>query len=98
MLSTGNFDDAQTGVKRVFADEDPRAGAGCQNENFPAQTPSTGAALYRRSFTIFTAMRAACGAGGYRTGRARQLLCATGNFGDILAGYYAKRMGLPVES
>ena len=47
----GNFDDAQTGVKKVFGDK--AIAAELEHGAFacPAQTPSTGAALYRRSST-----------------------------------------------
>lgn len=93
----GNFDDAQTGVKRVFADEDLAQELAAKTKSFPAQTPSTGAALYRRSFTIFTAMRSLRSGGISHRARPVSFCVPTGNFGDILAGYYAKRMGLPVE-
>lgn len=88
----GNFDDAQTGVKRVFADEDLAQELAAKTKSFPAQTPSTGAALYRRSFTILQ-LCAACGAGGYRTGRARQLLCAHRQFRRYPCGLLRQTYG-----
>ena len=58
----------------------------------PASTPSTGRAWWRRSPTTSSAA-AALGA----PHRAVSFSVPTGNFGDIFAGYAAKRMGLPIE-
>ena len=94
----GNFDDAQTGVKRVFADEDLAQELAAKNEKaFQRKLHQLGAAFVPQIVYYFLQLCAACGAGGYRTGCARHFCVPTGNFGDILAGYYAKRMGLPVE-
>ena len=50
----GNFDDAQTGVKKVFADADVAAELESAASACPAPTPSTGAASCRRSSTTST--------------------------------------------
>ena len=49
----GNFDDAQTGVKKLFSDEALRETAGrAEAISSPLPTPSTGAVFCRRSFTM----------------------------------------------
>ena len=78
----GNFDDAQTGVKRVFADE------------------SVAAELEARHIRLSSANSINWGRlaeqGAVAWGKPVDFCVPTGNFGDILAGYYAKQMGLPV--
>lgn len=93
----GNFDDAQTGVKRVFAGRGPRAGAGCQKRKaFQRKLHQLGPPCTADRL-LFLQLCAACGAGDIAPGAPVSFCVPTGNFGDILAGYYAKRMGLPVE-
>ena len=49
----GNFDDAQSNVKKIFGDADVAKELNDSDISSPAQTPSTGADLFRRSSTIF---------------------------------------------
>ena len=92
----GNFDDAQAGVKRIFSDEAIRptlADRGyvpvLRQLHQLGPYPAPGGLLYLRLLRPGPGREA-------QHGRQGELLCATGNFGDILAAYYAKRMGLPV--
>lgn len=83
----GTFDDAQTILKRLFRDSDFRDGvslAGVNSINWARVVAQT---VYY--FTSAVALG----------GPMREIAFAvpTGNFGDVLAGYVAKRMGLPVR-
>ena len=83
----GNFDDAQTGVKRVFA-ADPAGLSSANSINIGRLVPQV---VY-----YFTAYMDAVRLGKLRAGQKLNFAVPTGNFGDILAGYLALRMGLPV--
>lgn len=92
----GNFDDAQTGVKDIFADaalasELDRAGvvlSSANSINWGRLAPQI--AYYFATYAQL--LRAGAVAPGERV----DFSVPTGNFGDILAGYFAKRAGLPV--
>ena len=92
----GNFDDAQTGVKDIFADaalasELDRAGvvlSSANSINWGRLAPQI--AYY------FAAYAQLLRAGAIAPGERVDFSVPTGNFGDILAGWYAKEMGLPV--
>ncbi len=92
----GNFDDAQAGVKKLFSSaefHEKMAAAGrlpssANSINFGRLAPQV--AYY------FSAYADLMNRGVLRMGQALNFVVPTGNFGDILAGYYAKRMGLPV--
>ena len=92
----GNFDDAQTGVKRMFSDP-----AFHEKMNALGRLPSSANSinfgrLVPQVVYYFTAYAALINSGAARMGQSVNFVVPTGNFGDILAGYYAKRMGLPV--
>ena len=89
----GNFDDAQTGVKQVFA--------ACQGKDLHGAMLSSANSInigrlapqvvyYFRSYADLVK------SGRIRVGDKVNYVVPTGNFGDILAGYFAKCMGLPV--
>ena len=89
----GNFDDAQTGVKNVFA--------ACRERDLGGKTLSSANSInigrlapqvmyYFKAYADLLAM------GRIRMGEKVCFVVPTGNFGDILAGYYAARLGLPV--
>ena len=92
----GNFDDAQTGVKNTFAAcEDPAVLAGKGVRLSSANSINIGrlapqVVYYFKAYAdLVKANRIACG-------DAVDFVVPTGNFGDILAGYFAKNLGLPV--
>ena len=92
----GNFDDAQSAVKRIFADRelaDRLAAAGVQLSS--ANSINVGR-LVPQVVYYFAAYAQLLRAGKIQPGDAVQFCVPTGNFGDILAGYYAQRLGLPV--
>ena len=87
----GNFDDAQTGVKNIFSavrSVDAGALSSANSINIGRLVPQI---TY-----YFRAYRELLDQGRITLGDAVNFSVPTGNFGDILAGYLAKRMGLPV--
>ena len=88
----GNFDDAQTGVKNIFSD--------CQDKQLPFRLSSANSInigrLVPQILYYFRAYRHLLDAGKIQIGQQVNFSVPTGNFGDILAGYLAKRLGLPV--
>ena len=88
----GNFDDAQTGVKQIFT--------GCQGKDLPFSLSSANSInigrLAPQLMYYFRAYRDLLDAGKIQLGDRVNFSVPTGNFGDILAGYLAKRLGLPV--
>ena len=88
----GNFDDAQTGVKNIFAQ--------CQGKELPFLLSSANSInigrLAPQITYYFKAYRHLLDRGQIKMGDAVSFCVPTGNFGDILAGYLAKRLGLPV--
>lgn len=88
----GNFDDAQTGVKNIFA--------ACRDRELPFALSSANSInigrLAPQVMYYFRSYRDLLDAGKIRLGDPVNFSVPTGNFGDILAGYLAKRLGLPV--
>ena len=88
----GNFDDAQTGVKNIFA--------ACQGKELPFDLSSANSInigrLAPQIMYYFRAYRDLLDAGKITLGDTVNFSVPTGNFGDILAGYLAKLLGLPV--
>ena len=88
----GNFDDAQTGVKNIFA--------ACRDKELPSRLSSANSInigrLAPQIMYYFKAYRDLLDAGKITLGDEVNFSVPTGNFGDILAGYLAKKLGLPV--
>ena len=88
----GNFDDAQTGVKNIFA--------ACRDRELPFRLSSANSInigrLAPQIMYYFRAYRDLLDRGEIRLGDKVNFSVPTGNFGDILAGYFAKKLGLPV--
>ncbi len=92
----GNFDDAQTGVKQLFADEALRKEvAQCGFTFSSANSINFGRLIPQVAYYVFAYARLVS-EGTIAQGEAINFVVPTGNFGNILAGYYAKQMGLPV--
>lgn len=93
----GNFDDAQTGVKQIFASKETAEElakygwrlSSANSINFGRLLPQI--VYYYRSYETMLAR------GEIRPGEKVNFCVPTGNFGDILAGEYARRMGLPIR-
>lgn len=92
----GNFDDAQTGVKRIFAA--CRDGKLMEGKTFrlsSANSINIGRLAPQVTY-YFKAYRDLLDRGRIKMGDEVNFAVPTGNFGDILAGYLAKLLGLPV--
>ena len=92
----GNFDDAQTGVKRVFSDPDVAAQLAARGVQLSSANSINWGRLVPQIVYYFHAYCQLVRTGGLRAGEPVDFCVPTGNFGDILAGWYAKQMGLPV--
>ena len=92
----GNFDDAQTGVKKVFGDKVIAAELEQRGIRLSSANSINWGRLVPQIVYYFAAYAQLLKAGKIAFGDAVDFCVPTGNFGDILAGYYAKRMGLPV--
>ena len=88
----GNFDDAQTGVKNIFT--------ACRGKDLPFALSSANSInigrLAPQIMYYFRSYRDLLDAGKIALGDTVNFSVPTGNFGDILAGYLAKQLGLPV--
>lgn len=93
----GNFDDAQTGVKRIFND----AAFNCHLKEKGFRLSSANSINWGRLVPqivyYFSAYADLIKKKQIELGEQVNFVVPTGNFGNILAGYYAKRMGLPVH-
>lgn len=93
----GNFDDAQTAVKKIFNDEEIKEELKKENIYLSsANSINIGRLLpqivyYFYSYADIVKNKKISG------GEKISYCVPTGNFGDILAGYYAKEMGLPID-
>ena len=92
----GNFDDAQTGVKKVFGDKAIAARLAERNIRLSSANSINWGRLVPQIVYYFAAYAQLLKAGKIVYGDKVDFCVPTGNFGDILAGYYAKQMGLPV--
>ena len=92
----GNFDDAQTGVKKVFGDKAIAAELEQRNIRLSSANSINWGRLVPQIVYYFAAYAQLLKAGKITFGDKVDFCVPTGNFGDILAGYYAKQMGLPV--
>lgn len=92
----GNFDDAQTGVKRVFADSAVAEELAGRNIRLSSANSINWGRLAPQIVYYFYAYFRLAERGAVQMGDLVDFCVPTGNFGDILAGYYAKQMGLPV--
>ena len=92
----GNFDDAQTGVKKVFGDKAIAEELAKRDIRLSSANSINWGRLVPQIVYYFAAYAQLLKAGRITFGDEVDFCVPTGNFGDILAGYYAKRMGLPV--
>ena len=93
---TGNFDDAQTGVKKMFSDAafgEILAEAGYQFSS--ANSINIGRLVPQIAYYVY-AYGVLVKNGELACGEPMNVVVPTGNFGNILAAYYAKLMGMPI--
>ena len=93
----GNFDDAQTGVKKIFMDETFAKELDAKGIVLSSANSINIGRLVPQIVYYFYAYGRMVASGAVKAGDAINFVVPTGNFGNILAGYYAKEMGLPVK-
>lgn len=92
----GNFDDAQTGVKKIFNDgefAEKLAGFGCKLSS--ANSINIGRLVPQVAYYVYGYAKLV-ERGVVKAGEPVNIVVPTGNFGNILAAYYAGKMGIPV--
>ncbi|MBQ2675780.1 MAG: threonine synthase [Clostridia bacterium] len=92
----GNFDDAQTGVKTIFSDEKMKQLLAENNMEFSSANSINFGRLVPQIVYYVSAYCDLVKSGKINKGDSFNVVVPTGNFGNILAAYYAKQMGLPV--
>ncbi len=94
---SGNFDDAQTGVKKIFASKDVADKLADKGWRLSSANSINFGRLLPQIVYYFSSYETLLARGEIVPGEAVNFCVPTGNFGDILAGEYARRMGLPVK-
>jgi len=92
----GNFDDAQTGVKELFASEDFINKMNALGKRLSSANSINFGRLAPQIVYYFSAYADLLGSRQIAMGDKINFVVPTGNFGNILAAYYAKKMGLPI--
>ncbi|KAA9292812.1 threonine synthase [Aerococcus urinae] len=93
----GNFDDAQSKVKELFNDKDLAAELQANHSQFSSANSMNIGRLFPQVVYYFYAYGQLLKQGAIQAGDLVNFTVPTGNFGNILAGYYAKQMGLPID-
>ncbi|MBQ0083163.1 MAG: threonine synthase, partial [Clostridiales bacterium] len=88
----GNFDDAQTGVKKIFTDDSVKSKLAENGKQFSSANSINWGRLVPQ---IVYYVSAFCDMENAENGF--NVAVPTGNFGNILAAYYAKQMGVPIK-
>ncbi|MDO4166323.1 MAG: threonine synthase [Eubacteriales bacterium] len=93
---TGNFDDAQSGVKAMFNNKDLAKAMDAKGYQFSsANSINIGRLVPQVVYYVYAYTRLLAD-GAIQEGEAVNFVVPTGNFGNILAAFYAKNMGIPV--
>ena len=92
----GNFDDAQTGVKKIFADPDFKAELAGKGAFLSSANSINWGRVLPQIVYYVSAYCDMMKAGAIEKGDRLNVCVPTGNFGDILAAWYAKQMGVPL--
>jgi threonine synthase len=93
----GNFDDCQNGVKAIFGNEEMIRLLGGRGVQMSSANSINWGRLAPQIVYYFHAYFALSGQKRLEWGEPVNFVAPTGNFGNILAGWYAKQMGLPVH-
>ena len=93
---TGNFDDAQSGVKAMFNNKELAQVMDSKGYQFSsANSINIGRLVPQVVYYVYSYTRL-LGQGAVKAGEPVNFVVPTGNFGNILAAFYAKNMGIPV--
>lgn len=93
----GNFDEAQSGVKAIFADKDLAKELNDAGFQFSSANSINIGRLVPQVVYYVYAYSKLLANGEITEGEKINVVVPTGNFGNILAAYYAKNMGLPID-
>ena len=93
----GNFDDAQTGVKKMFGDKELAAQMDKAGYQFSSANSINIGRLVPQVVYYVYAYAKMYANGEVAKGEKINVVVPTGNFGNILAAYYAKHMGVPID-
>lgn len=93
----GNFDDCQNGVKEIFTSEDVKAQLEKNTMMFSSANSINWGRLVPQIVYYISSYAELVKDGEIELGEKINIVVPTGNFGNILAAYYAKHMGIPVN-
>ena len=93
----GCFDDAQTGVKKIFGDDAIKKALAKKGKFFSSANSINWGRLSPQIVYYFSAYCDMVAQGRITLGETINVCVPTGNFGNIFAGYIAKEMGLPIK-
>ena len=93
----GNFDDAQTGVKRLFSDKEMAARLGEKGYFFSSANSINWGRVLPQIVYYISAYCDLLRDEKVQPGQSIHVCVPTGNFGNILAAYYAREMGVPID-
>lgn len=93
----GNFDDAQTGVKKIFTNPEIKEKLAENNMLFSSANSINWGRLLPQVIYYFSAYCDMLNEGKINAGDKINVVVPTGNFGNILASFYAMNMGLPIN-
>ncbi len=93
----GNFDDAQSGVKRIFGDRDFAAELDAEGVFLSSANSINWGRLVPQIVYYISAYCDLINAGEIYAGEMINVTVPTGNFGNIFAAFLAKKMGLPIN-
>lgn len=93
----GNFDDAQNGVKAIFTNEEIAVKLSENSMMFSSANSINWGRLAPQIIYYVSTYAQLVKDGEINAGEKINIVVPTGNFGNILAGYYAKKMGVPVN-
>jgi threonine synthase len=94
---TGNFDDAQSGVKSIFSSQKVINQLAQNSMRMTSANSINWGRLLPQIVYYISAYVDLLSRGAIKAGEAINIVVPTGNFGNILAAYYASRMGLPIK-
>lgn len=94
---TGNFDDCQNGVKAIFTNDDVKKALDEKGMMFSSANSINWGRLVPQVVYYISAYAELVKDGEINLGDKINIVVPTGNFGNILAAYYAKHMGIPVN-
>ena len=93
----GNFDDAQSGVKKIFTDPAVAEKLLAKNKMFSSANSINWGRLVPQIVYYVSAYCDLLRDGSIQAGDEINVVVPTGNFGNILAAYYAREMGVPIR-